>query len=274
MGIDQFRYDGRRALVVGGASGMGQATAQLLLDLGAEVVIMDVQPIHHPGTTAIQMDLRDRASIDAALASCGGPINALFMCAGVADGSPGIEKALFLGQRHLVETAISSGSVPPGSAVGVISSVAGLGWERALPELHPYLDTDSFESGSEWIAQHPDKATYSFAKKAFLAYTARQAYPFAKKGIRINAILPGPTDTPLARANAETWLGFAADYRGDLGVQPATAEDQAYPLVFLCSDAARYVNGISFIVDAGYVSSGLTDTWDAPHIRVMMGLDT
>ncbi|HBJ73743.1 MAG TPA: short-chain dehydrogenase [Actinobacteria bacterium] len=273
MGIDQFRYDGRRALVVGGASGMGFATAQLLSELGAEVVIMDVLPSANTDATVILMDLRDRASIDAALATCGGPIDALFMCAGVADGSPGIERALFLGQRHLVERAIELGMVPRGSAIGVISSVAGLGWERALPELTPYLDTQSFESGSDWISKHPDKATYSWAKQAFLAYTARQAYPFAKLGIRINAILPGPTDTPLARANAETWLGFAADYREDLGVPAASAEDQAYPLVFLCSGAARHVNGISFVVDAGYVSSGLTGSWDAPFIKSMMGLE-
>ncbi|MFA7323646.1 MAG: SDR family oxidoreductase [Candidatus Nanopelagicales bacterium] len=273
MGIEAFRYDGRRVLVVGGASGMGAAASKLLLELGAEVVVMDVAPITQPGVTAIQMDLRDRQSIDDALARCGGPLNALLMCSGVADGHPGIEKVLFLGQRHLIESAVDQGLVPRGSAIGVISSVAGLGWEKALPQLIEYLDTPSFEAGSAWIDAHPDLATYGWAKQAFLAYTARQAYALQKKGIRINAILPGPTDTPLARANAETWLTFGQDYRDDLGIPAASPEDQAYPLVFLCSDAARHVNGINFIVDAGYVSSGLTGSYDAPFVKMMMGLE-
>ncbi|CAB4621703.1 unannotated protein [freshwater metagenome] len=273
MGIDAFRYDGKRVLVVGGATGMGAASAQLLLDLGAEVVVMDVAPITNPGVKAISMDLRDLASIDAALAECGGPLNALIMCAGVADGHPGIEKILFLGQRHIIESAVEKGMVPEGSAIAVISSVAGLGWEKALPQLIEYLDTPDYETGAAWIAARPDLATYGWAKQAFLAYTAREAYGLLKKGIRINAILPGPTDTPLARANAEVWLGFAQDYRDDIGIPAASPEDQAYPLVFLCSDAARYINGVNFIVDAGYVSSGLTGSWDAPFIKMMMGLE-
>ncbi len=59
---------------------------------------------------------------------------------------------------------------------------------------------------------------------------------FLKQGIRINAICPGPTDTPLAQANKEMWLGFGADYRAEVGVEAATPLEQAYPLVFLCSD--------------------------------------
>lgn len=251
---------------------MGAAAVDLLLELGAEVVVMDLTPVDRADVNAITMDLRDRASIDQALATCGGPISALFMCAGVADGAEGIEKVLFLGQRHLIESAVNSGLVPSGSAIAVISSVAGMGWDKSLTELKEYLATPTFEAGSEWIQAHPDKANYSWAKQAFLAYTASQAYPLLSKGIRINAILPGPTDTPLAQANAETWLGFGADYRDSLGIPAASAADQAYPLVFLCSDAARHINGINFIVDAGYVSSGLTDSYDAPFVKMLLGV--
>ena len=67
----------------------------------------------------------------------------------------------------------------------------------------------------------------------------RQAFPLLKRGIRINAICPGPTDTPLAQANKEMWLGFGADYRAEVGVEASTPLEQAYPLVFLCSDGGR-----------------------------------
>src|ERR1700730_14691911 len=92
MSIDAFRFDGKRALVVGGATGMGAAAAKIVQDLGAEVVVMDYADVPLDGAKAIKVDLRDRASIDAAVDECGGPVDALFSCAGVADGTPGIEK--------------------------------------------------------------------------------------------------------------------------------------------------------------------------------------
>ena len=75
-------------------------------------------------------------------------------------------------------------------------------------------------------------------KQAICAYVACQALPFMKRGIRINAICPGPTDTPLAQANKEMWLGFGADYRDEVGVDASSPLEQAYTLVFLCSEAA------------------------------------
>ena len=90
---------------------------------------------------------------------------------------------------------------------------------------------------------------------------ARQAFPLLKQGIRINAICPGPTDTPLAQANKEMWLGFGADYRGEAGIEASTPLEQAYPLVFLCSDAAAAITGITLITDAGYMSSGITGSF-------------
>src|SRR3546814_12345757 len=88
-----------------------------------------------------------------------------------------------------------------------------------------------------------------------------------KRGIRINAICPGPTDTPLAQANAEMWLTFGSDYRADVGIEASTPLEQAYPLVFLCSTAGASINGITLISDAGYMSSGLPGSFpDAPPV--------
>ncbi len=258
--FDAFRYDGKRVLVVGGATGMGAATAELAQAAGADVVVMDFAAVTLKGAKAIHVNLAEKASIDAAVDECEGPVHALFACAGVADGTPGIEKINFIGHRHLIDRLLAAGSLGRGAAIGFISSAAGLGWESNLAELKEYLDTPDFDSAVAWVAEH-NKADYLSTKQAICAYVARQAYPLLKQGIRINAICPGPTDTPLAQANKDLWLGFGADYRGEVGIEASTPLEQAYPLVFLCSDAASGVNGIIMITDAGYISSGITESY-------------
>jgi len=258
MGLfDAFSYAGKRAVVVGGATGMGAAVAEVVKDGRAEVVVMDRAEIRLDGVKAIQLDLADKASIDAAVAECGGPIHALFSCAGVADGTPGIERINFIGHRYMIERLLAHNLLPSGSAIGMISSAAGLGWETNLDLLLEFLDIDDFDAATAWAQEH-DRATYMWSKQAINAYVAREAMALLKRGIRINAILPGPTNTPLARANADTWLSFGADYREELGIEASTPLEQAYPLVYLCSDAAAGVTGITMITDAGFVGSGVT----------------
>jgi NAD(P)-dependent dehydrogenase (short-subunit alcohol dehydrogenase family) len=258
--FDAFRYDGKRALVVGGATGMGAAVAELVQDAGAEVVVMDRAPVTLAGAKAIHVDLSDKASIDAAVDECGGPVHALFSCAGVADGTPGLERINFIGHRHLIDRMLDKGMFPRGAAIGMISSAAGLGWQNNLPRVKEYLDITGFDDATRW-AETNLKTDYMWSKLAINAYVARSAIALLKRGIRINAILPGPTDTPLAQANKDQWLGFATDYRDEVGIEPSTPMEQAYPLVFLCSDGASYVNGVTVITDAGYVSSGITESF-------------
>src|SRR5438270_13598005 len=195
-----YRYDGKRVLVVGGASGMGAAAAELAQNAGAEVVVMDFADVTLPGVKGIHVNLAEAGSIDAAVDECGGPVDALFSCAGVADGTPGIEKINFIGHRHLIGRLLAGGMLPRGSAIGFISSAAGLGWEANLPQLKEYLDLADFDAASTW-ANEQGKADYMWSKQAICAYVARQAMSLLEQGIRINAICPGPTDTPLARAN-------------------------------------------------------------------------
>jgi len=271
MGIEKFRYDGKRALVVGGATGMGAACAQIAGEMGAEVVVMDYADVTYPVAKAIKLDLRDPTSIDAAVDAIGGPVHAVFSCAGVADGAKQLMLVNFIGQRQVIDRLFQKDLLPRGSAIAMISSAAGLGWENNLPTIFELLDTPDFEAAKAWMEKRPELDNYGFSKQVMLAYTARQAYPFLKRGVRINSIMPGPTDTPLARANADTWLTFAKDYRDELGIQASTPEEQAYPMIFLNSDAASHVNGISFLIDAGYVMAGFTDAYEAPFVKVMMG---
>ena len=260
--FDAFRFDGKRVLVVGGATGMGAAAAELALSAGAEVVVMDRADVTLAGVTAIGVDLASQASIEAAVDECGGPVHALLACAGVADGTPGLERINFVGHRHLIDRMLDSGMLVEGSAIGFISSSAGLGWETNLEEFSEVLGLSDFDEAAAWFVDHR-KADYFHTKQAVCAYVATQAYPLLRRGIRINAICPGPTVTPLAEANRELWLEFGADYRSDAGVEASTPMEQAYPLLFLCSDAAAYVTGVTLISDAGFMSSGITGAYPA-----------
>ncbi|HTR69413.1 MAG TPA: SDR family oxidoreductase, partial [Mycobacteriales bacterium] len=260
--FDAFGYQGKRVLVVGGATGMGAGVAAVTKDAGADVVVMDRADVDLEGVTFIRVDMSDKASIDAAVDECGGPIHALFSCAGVADGTPGIERINFIGHRHMIDRLIAGGYLGRGGAIGFISSAAGLGWEANLPTVKQFLAIPDFEGATKWAVEN-NKCDYMFSKLAINGYVASNAFPLLKQGIRINAILPGPTNTPLARANAEMWLGFGSDYREEAGIEASTPLEQAYPLVFLCSDAASGITGITLVTDAGYVASGVTESFPA-----------
>jgi NAD(P)-dependent dehydrogenase (short-subunit alcohol dehydrogenase family) len=85
--IDElWRYDGRRVVVTGCASGIGADVARQLAALGAEVIGLDIRPPDATVGEFISLDLSDPASIDAAAASIGGHVDALFNVAGVSSG--------------------------------------------------------------------------------------------------------------------------------------------------------------------------------------------
>jgi NAD(P)-dependent dehydrogenase (short-subunit alcohol dehydrogenase family) len=258
--FDAFRYDGKRALVVGGATGMGAATAELVLDAGADVTVMDFADITLEGVKAVHINLSDRSSIDEAVAAIDGPVDALFACAGVADGTPGLERINFIGHRYMIDLMLERGLLPAGSAIGMISSAAGLGWEANLETLKELLAISDWDDAVAWVEAN-GKADYMSMKQAMCAYVASEAFSLLKQGVRINAICPGPTDTPLAQANAETWLGFGSDFREDLGIEASTPMEQAMPLVYLCSAAAGAISGQTVISDAGYISAGITNAY-------------
>jgi NAD(P)-dependent dehydrogenase (short-subunit alcohol dehydrogenase family) len=270
--FDAFKYDGKRVVVVGAASGMGAAVAALALDAGAEVIGMDFAAVTLEGAKAIHVNLADAATIDAAVDELGGPVHAVFSCAGVADGTPGIERINFIGHRYLIDLVLERDWLPRGSAIGFISSAAGLGWEANLELLKEFLAVTDFDAAAAWAQEH-GKADYMWSKQAICAYVGREAMRLLKRGIRINAICPGPTDTPLAQANKDMWLGFGADYREEVGIEAATPLEQAYPLLFLCSDAASAISGQTLITDSGYFSAGLTESFpDAtPAVHFLLG---
>ncbi len=209
--------------------------------------------------------------MDDAIDSIDGPIHAVFACAGVADGTAGIMLINFTSQRHIIERLVADETLVSGGAVAMISSVAGLGWRNNVERVKDFLSSDDWAAAAAWVEANPDTDNYGFSKEAINCYVAAQSYPLQAKGIRINAILPGPTDTPLAQANADLWLTFGADYREATGSATLVPEQMASTLVFLCSGAASGVNGITMLVDQGHVSASLVDSFDAPIVKMIAG---
>jgi NAD(P)-dependent dehydrogenase (short-subunit alcohol dehydrogenase family) len=80
---DVLGYAGRHVVVTGAASGMGAATATILINLGARVTALDVRPTDLPVDRVVEVDLRDRASIERAAESIEGPVDGYFGCAGL-----------------------------------------------------------------------------------------------------------------------------------------------------------------------------------------------
>jgi NAD(P)-dependent dehydrogenase (short-subunit alcohol dehydrogenase family) len=272
--LDRLRYDGKRALVVGGATGMGAAAAKSAAELGAEVIVMDYAPVNYDVAKSIQVDLRDPASIDAGIEEIGGPVHAVFSAAGIADG-PDLMKINFIGHRHLIDRLLAKNQLPSGAAICFISSVAGMGWENDLELLTEFLATPDFAAADAWCKARESEGIihYGTSKKAINAYVATQGYPLLKKGIRINAICPGPTDTPLAQSNADLWLTFAQDYRDETGSKVHTPEQMGDVMAFLNSAAAFGINGITLLVDYGHTMASLTNAYPPgkPIIDIIMG---
>lgn len=254
---EKFRYDGKHAVVVGGATGMGAAAARAAADLGAEVTVLDHAEVEYEIHHTAMVDLRDPASISTAIEGLAKPVDALFSAAGVADG-PDVVKINFIGHRHMIDALRARKLFNLGAAICFISSVGGIGWETDLDRLNEFLQTPDFEAAEKWIAEHDNGGninSYPFSKQALNTYVAAQAYPFIKEGLRINAICPGPTNTPLGQANAELWLSFGQDYRDDTGLSLHTPEQMADVMVFLNSAAASAVSGVNVLVDHGHVMS-------------------
>lgn len=226
----------RRALVTGGSSGIGAATAQLLEEQGWEVIIADVSPCDK----ALELDVADEHSWHRALEHCW-PIHALVNSAGFRSRSPvvdlGVEefdrmlavhvRGSFLGIRECARRWIDQSS--PGTVVAV-SSVT---------------DTHAVAGQPHYVA----------AKAGISGLVRAAAVELAPAHIRVNAVAPGVIRTPmtadrLSDPNQRAWLmsRIPAQEHGE-------PEHVATAISFLLSDAAAYITGVTLPVDGGWAAS-------------------
>ena len=239
------RFEGKTALITGGASGIGAATARLLAREGAVVTIGDIQDdlgqavAREIGGRYVRADMAERAEVEALVAAAvdtHGRLDILFNNAGVGSfgETPDLDPdawrrvltidldAVFWACRVAIPHMRRQG----GGAVVNTASISGLGGDYGF-------------------------AAYNAAKGALINYTRTLAVDHGKDGIRVNALCPGYIDTPLAGPLAavpglvDAWLQEIP--LGRVG----RPEEMAEVVAFLASDAASYMTGSVVVADGG-----------------------
>jgi NAD(P)-dependent dehydrogenase (short-subunit alcohol dehydrogenase family) len=251
---DLLGYNTKRVTVTGAASGMGQAVARTLVDLGAAVYALDVKEVTVPVKQFIKTDLKNKESILAAVKQIPDGLYGIFNCAGLP-GTPfsNLDTTLvnFAGHRLLTETLLPK--TQAGGAIAFIASTSGLVWRKRIQTINELLATQGFDEARAWLEAHPRvNDGYIFSKECIIVYTMARAEELGKKSIRINCLSPAPTETPMMKDFHSAWGKELIDmYRAPCG-RYATPEEMAEPLIFLNSNMARFISGQNLIVDYGY----------------------
>ncbi len=264
---DFLGYKGKRVVVTGVFSGMGEATAKLLTELGAEVHGFDYKDSALSLASFTKLDLRDPASIEAGVAGLGSArVDALFNCAGLPGGGgfPPLDtmKVNFIGTRHLTETILPL--MGEGSAIASIASTGGLGWSRRVPVHIGLLQTQGYQAAIEWAEANADQVAegYAFSKEAVIVWTQYMGAHLIKKGIRINCTLPSPTQTPMMDTFHATSGKDVVDAAAEPMGRYSTAAEQAGGIVLINSALASIINGVVLPVDGGFMGGVATGQVD------------
>ena len=252
---DVLGYQGKTVVITGAASGMGASAAHLLVELGAEVHALDIGDVAAPVHQAIKMDMKDKASIEAAIAKLPSEIDVLFNCAGVPHPpASAIDTIMinFVGLRHLTDALIPR--IRKGGAIGSIASTAGMAYKNNLDTVRGALSLETFDEMASWLKGEPDlKADpYGFSKQCIIVYTQTLAGGLAKQGIRINCISPSPTQSDfMSKLTKEIPEAAITPFFPSNG-RFAEPEEMGRALVMMGSDLACFVSGVNLPVDFGY----------------------
>jgi NAD(P)-dependent dehydrogenase (short-subunit alcohol dehydrogenase family) len=236
------RLDGKVCVITGAAGGIGAATAEAFAREGARVVGVDLHD-GSPGDLALAVDVTDEQAVHDMYARVReelGRIDVLFNNAGISpdDDTSVLDTTLEAWQRV---QDVNLKSVFLCCKYGIPHLIDGGGGS--------VINTASFVAT---MGSATSQISYTASKGGVLALSRELGVEFARQGVRVNALCPGPVNTPLLREL------FAKDpvaaARRLVHVPPgrfAEAREVAFAALFLASDESSYVNATSFMVDGG-----------------------
>ena len=257
---DYFGYKDKVCVVTGAASGIGRSTVDLLLDMGAVVYAIDIKDIEIPGVkNFIAADLTSKDAIDTAFEEIPKQIDCFFGVAGVSGVKTNYYTTFtvnYIANKYITETYLKK-RMDRGGCICYVTSTAGLHWEKYSNEYYDFTVARTWTDMMNALHNQAKETTlgllaYPLSKRALNYYMAEQSVELSRCGIRVNALLPGSTDTGMIEefimaAGGEKEL---IDQTGVMG-RIANPDEMAEVLVYLNSDMARFITGLPFVVDGG-----------------------
>jgi len=214
-----------------------------------------------------QCDIGDKAAIDATVAELPDRIDHLINCAGIPNGGrfdgAQVMRVNWLGLRHLTEALLPR--MENGGSVVHIASTAGRAWSERVAEHQELMAASTFDEGLAWVTANPDAYGdgYVFSKEAVQYYTMWRAVQLLPRGIRMNSICPGITDTSIIgdfrKGMGEDLIDHAAAVAGRFA-HPA---EMVPAMLFLAdNNASSYINGVNLNIDRGTGAARASDQSD------------
>ena len=257
---DYFGYNNKICVVTGAASGIGKATAELLVELNAEVYALDITKQDIPGVKEfIKVDLSNKESIDEAMEHVPRHIDSFFGVAGLSGAKTNYYKTFtvnYIANKYITEEYLKK-RMSYGGAISYVTSTGGLYWDKYSSEFEKFTNARTWDEMIEALHAQAKEDTigmmaYPLSKRAMNYYMAKLAIELGPQKIRVNALLPGSTDTSMKK-EFEVEAGGMDALVAETGTAKRLAkpEEMAQPLVFLNSDMASFITGLPLIVDAG-----------------------
>lgn len=251
-----YVLENKKIIVTGVASGIGQETAKTIKSLGGYVIGVDRNKATNHVDEFHQADLSDKSSIDQLVAALPSGANGLANIAGLPPTAPAELVVLvnLVGLKYLTESLLPK--LADGASIVNLASLAGFGWSQSILAIKASANIDfadvaafnkKYDIGSE------GGRSYFFSKEALVVWTMQNRWTWRDRGIRMNAVSPGPVETPILKDFLET-LGDRAEEDARVMDRPGSPGDIAPVVCFLLSDMATWMRGSNIPVDGGMSS--------------------